>query len=73
MPRYIYTDRLAGPVIDMVQASIMSRQPGRPFPVHTGIKIFECEASDILEADALLLKATGRIAGKEPSVCCEIF
>jgi len=73
MPRYTYTDRMAGPVIDTAHGSLLSKQPGRPFPVHAGKVIFECDAATILEADAKLLEVTGRVAAKEASVCCAIF
>lgn len=72
MPKYTYTDRMAGPVIDTAHASILSNNPGRSFPVHAGEVRFACDAADILEADAKLLVATGLTASKSPSLCCAI-
>lgn len=72
MPKYTYTDRMAGHVIDTAHASLLSNQPGRAFPVHAGEVRFECEAANILEADAKLLAATGLKASKEMSLCCAI-
>lgn len=72
MPHYTYTDRMAGPVITTAHASLLSRQPGRPFPVHAGEVVFECDADNILAADEKLLAATGLVASKQVSVCCAI-
>lgn len=72
MQRYTYTDRMAGPLIGMEYGSLLSKQPSRPFPVHAGKVNFECDAADILEADAKLLAATGLTASREMSLCCAI-
>src|SRR6267142_6692477 len=45
---------------------------GRPFPVHEGVLIFECDAPDITVADSLLLAATGLDAFKTYGLQCYI-
>ena len=69
MRKYTYIDREAGSVIGVVHC-MASRAYGRPFDVHDGVKVFECEASSIIEADDMLKVATGRIASKEGGLCC---
>lgn len=73
MPHYLYTDHLAGPVTHSVAKLALGRPGyGKMVPVHAGAVLFECQAKDILEADALLFAATGRIAEKDQGIGCAI-
>lgn len=73
MAHYTYTDRMAGPMLYTTTGLRLGFASfGRPFPVHAGEVIFECEASDILAADEKLLADTGLVASKQASVCCAI-
>lgn len=54
MRHYVYTDRSFSP---KARAT-------------TGTVLFECDAPDILSADALLKDATGFVAIADPTICC---
>lgn len=85
MNRYVYTDHMkGGPVMDwssrrkveyprVVTGQAIGRESfGKPFPVFNGEVIFECEAEDILAADAALLAATGIVAARVAHVSCNV-
>lgn len=85
MTRYVYTDHTkGGPVMDwsprrkvmqprVVTGLAIGRESfGKPFPVFNGEVIFECEAEDILAADAALLAATGVVASRVAHVSCRV-
>lgn len=87
MPRYTYTDRSKGnPVMTLNERTgqwhpLTIKQTHRsgiiwgsgPYhPVFKGEVIFECEASDILAADAAFKTATGLDIAKLFAVCLSI-
>jgi len=75
MPHYHYTDWEKGPVLYQVKQSWRGGVPWSAGPYHdkrAGEVIFECDAPDILAADALFTSATGRIPAKEYMVGCAI-
>lgn len=73
MRRYTYTDHSKGPVIGTYYGLAIGRPSfGRPFEKHAGEMIFECEAENILDADAALLMATGIKAEKRVDVGCSV-
>lgn len=85
MTHYTYTDHsLGGPVLKppnrlgkcppLVHIGLALGRPsfGQPFPAHKGMVVFECDASNILEADALLLAKTGIVAAKSAEIGCAL-
>lgn len=61
MKHYVYTDRNQGPVIGAAFGSFLSYpgNSGKKYVVHTGVVIFECDAIDIVDADAKMQSASG--------------
>lgn len=75
MAHYTYTDWSKGPVVEIVKQSWRGGIPWSAGPYHekhAGEVVFQCDALDILVADAELLAATGIVAAKAMMVGCSI-